>query len=124
MERFAMRPPMSRQSEGTNRKLGSVVSSWIYDENFRLVMDPLAHLAGASFADDDWRCLEHYLLLRRDQLDQERHIQWPLGTHTIHLYYQPGSSAVSFQIEADHDFELRADTLVYPLQQVVIHSDR
>ena len=107
-----------------NRKLDSVVSNWIYDENLRLFMEALAHFAGASFADDDWIGLEHDLLLRRDQLDQERHIQWPLGTRTIHLYYQPGSSAVSFQIEADHDFELRADTLVYPLQQVVIHSDR
>ena len=61
-----MRPPMSRQSEGTNRKLGSVVSSWIYDENLRLFMEALAHFAGASFADDDWIGLEHDLLgLRR-----------------------------------------------------------
>jgi hypothetical protein len=35
--------------------------------------------------------LEHDLLLRRDQLDQERHIQWPLGTHTVHLYYEARS---------------------------------
>lgn len=74
--------------------------------------------------DDDWIGLEHDLILRGDQLDSERHVEWPIAAYTVHLYYEPGGSAVSFQIEADHDFELRADTLVYPLQQVVIRADR
>lgn len=101
-----------------------MVGNWIYDENLRLFMEALAHFAGAPFDDDDWSHLEHDLILRRDQLDAERQVDWPLGEHTVHLYYEPGSSAVSFQINADHDFELRADTLVYLLQQVVIHADR
>ena len=42
----------------------------------------------------------------------------------MHLFYEPGSSAVSFQVEADDEFEIRADALVYPLQQVVIRQDR
>ena len=101
-----------------------MVDNWIYDENLRLFMEALAHFAGASFDDDDWVGLEHNLILRRDPPDRERHVEWPLGAHIVHLYYEPGSSAVSFQIEADHEFELRADTLVFPLQQVVIQADR
>jgi hypothetical protein len=104
--------------------LAGVVSDWIFDENLRLFMEALAHFAGATFDDDDWTGLEHDLILRRDQLDRERHVEWQLGTRTIHLFYEPGSSAVSFQLEADREFELRADTLVYPLQQVVIRADR
>jgi hypothetical protein len=101
-----------------------VVANWIYDENLRLFMQALAHFAGASFDDDDWMGLEHDLILRRDQLERERHVEWPLGERTVHLSYEPGSSAISFRIEADHDFELRADTLVCPLQQGVIRVDR
>ena len=101
-----------------------MVNNWIYDENLRLFMEALAHFAGATFDDGDWTGLEHDLILRQDQLDGERTLEWPLGEHMVRLYYEPGSSAVSFQIDADHDFELRADTLVYPLQQVVIHPDR
>jgi hypothetical protein len=101
-----------------------VVENWIYDENLRLFMEALAHFAGATFADDDWVGLERDLILRQDQLDRERHVEWPLGERTVHLFYQPGSSAVGIQVEADQEFELRADTLVYPLQQVMIRADR
>lgn len=104
--------------------LAAVVGGWIYDENLRLFMEALAHFAGATFEDDDWTGLEHDLILRRDQVDRERHVQWPLGTRTIDLYYEPGSSAVNFQLDADREFELRADTLVYPLQQIVVRPDR
>ena len=104
--------------------LAGVVSDWIFDENLRLFMEALAHFAGATFDDDDWTGLEHDLILRRDQSDRERQVEWPLGTRTINLFYEPGSSAVTFQLEADREFELRADTLVYPLQQVVIRADR
>jgi hypothetical protein len=104
--------------------LAGVVGDWIYDENLRLFMETLAHFAGATFDDHDWTALEHDLILRQDQLDRERHVEWPLGTRTIHLLYEPGSSAVGFQLEADHEFELRADTLVYAFQQVVVRADR
>jgi hypothetical protein len=104
--------------------LAGVVGDWIYDENLRLFMEALAHFAGSTFDDDDWTALEHDLILRRDELDRERHIEWPLGTRTIHLIHEPGSSAVGFQLEADREFELRADTLVYPFQQVVVRADR
>jgi hypothetical protein len=100
-----------------------VVSNWIYDENLRLFMEALAHFAGATFEDDDWIGLEHDLFLRRDQPDRERRVEWPLGERVVHLFYEPGSSAVSFHIEADREFEIRADTLVYPLQRV-IRQDR
>lgn len=99
---------------------GGVVEDWIFDENLRLFMEALAHFAGATFDDDDWLGLEHDLILRPDQPDQERHTEWPLGRHAVHLAYEPGSSAVSFQIEADAEFELRADTLAFSLQQVVV----
>lgn len=101
-----------------------MVGNWIYDENLRLFMEALAHFAGATFDDDDWIGLEHDLITRRDQFDRERHVAWPLAAYRVHLSYEPGSSAVSFQIEADHDFELRANTLAYPLQQVVMSADR
>jgi len=103
--------------------LASVVGNWIYDENLRLFMEALAFYAGATFDDDDWIALEHDLICRRDQLDRERHVEWPLGTRTIHLFYEPGSSAVSFQLDADRELELRADALVYPLQLIVVRPD-
>ena len=45
------------------------------------------------------------------------------GRCEIELFYEPGSSAVSFRLDADRDLELRADTLVYPMQQVVVRAD-
>ena len=107
-------------SSSGKRILAGVVADWIYDENLRLFMEALAYFAGGTFDDDDWIGLEHDLILRRDPLDHERHVEWPLGTRTIHLYYEPGGSAVSFQLEADREFELQANALVYPLQRVVI----
>jgi hypothetical protein len=101
-----------------------VVGNWIFDENLRLFMEALAHFAGASFDDDDWVGLEHDLILRRDRSDGERCVEWRFGPQSVHLSYEPGSSVVSFQIEADHDLELRADTLVFLLQRTVIRSDR
>jgi hypothetical protein len=101
-----------------------VVADWIYDENLRLFMEALAHFSSATFDDDDWLRLEHDLILRKDQLDRERRVEWPLGNATVQLFYEPGSSAVSFQVEADRELELRAETLVYPLQQVIVRADR
>lgn len=101
-----------------------VVGNWIYDENLRLFMEALAHFAGATFDEDEWVGLEHDLILRKDQLGRERRVERPLGAATIELFYEPGSSAVSFRLDADRDLELRADTLVYPMQQVVVRADR
>jgi hypothetical protein len=42
----------------------------------------------------------------------------------VQLLYEPGSSAVSFQVEADRELELRAETLVYPLEKVIVRADR
>lgn len=100
-----------------------MVEDWIYDENLRFFMEALAHFAGATFDDDDWIGLEHDLILRRDHLDQERHVEWPLGNGKLDLFYEPGGSAISFRLAADGELELRADTLVYVMQQVVVRVD-
>jgi hypothetical protein len=100
-----------------------VVANWIYDENLRLFIEALAHFSGATFDEDDWVGLEHDLILQPDQLDRERRVEWPLGDAKFELFYEPGSSVVSFQLNADHELELRADTLVYPLQQVIVRAD-
>jgi hypothetical protein len=100
-----------------------VVGNWIFDENLRVFMDALAHYSGGSFDDDDWIGLEHDLILRPDQLDRERRVEWPLGANTVVLTYEPGSSVVSFELDADDDLEVRADTLVYVLQLVLAKPD-
>jgi len=100
-----------------------MVGNWIFDENLRLFMEALAHFAGATFDEDDWVGLEYDLILRQDHMGRERRVEWPLGRAKIELFYEPGSSAVSFQVDADRDLELRADTLVYALQQVVVRAD-
>ena len=46
-----------------------------------------AHFAGAPFEEDDWIGLEHELILRRDQLDRERRVEWPLGERVVRLFY-------------------------------------
>ena len=89
----------------------AVVGDRIYDENLRFFIEALAHFAGATF-DDDWAGLEHDLVVRRDHLDQERHVEWPLGNLQLDLFYEPGGSAVSFRLAADAELELRGDTLV------------
>ena len=100
-----------------------MVEDWIYDENLRLFMEALAHFARGAFHDDDSTGLEHDLILRRDRVDQERHVEWPLGDSQLDLFYEPGGSAVSFRLTADAERELRADTLVYVMQQVVVRAD-
>jgi hypothetical protein len=114
----------SRLGAGVPTYARGVVANWIYEDNLRLFMEALAHFACVTFDDDDWIGLEHDLILRPDQVDRERHVEWPLGTRSIRLFYEPGSSAVSFRLEADRELELRADTLVYPLQHVIVRADR
>jgi hypothetical protein len=72
----------------------------------------------------DWTGLEHELIMRPDDLGLERHVEWPLGHIRVDLLYEPGSSAVSFRLAADAELELRADTLVYAMQHVVVRADR
>lgn len=97
-----------------------MVGNWIYDENLRLFMQALAHFSESSFDDDDWTGLNHDLIMRPDQLDRERHVKWRLGPAKLDLFYEPGSSAVSFTLKGDSTLEARAEALVYVLQEVVV----
>jgi hypothetical protein len=69
-----------------------MVGNWIYDENLRPFWRRSAYFVNTGFDDDDWIGLEYDLILRRDQLDRERHVEWPLGSRAVHLYFEPGSS--------------------------------
>jgi hypothetical protein len=100
-----------------------VVGKWIFDENLRFFMEALAYFSDASFDADDWTGLERALILRPDQLDRERHVKWRLGSARLDLFYEPGGSTVHFTLKADHELEVRAEALVYVLQEAVVRRE-
>lgn len=86
-------------------------------------MEALTYFSNVTFDEDDWTGLEHALILRPDQLDRERHVEWPLGSAMLDLFYEPGGSTVHFTLNAHHDLEVQADALVYVLQEAVVRRD-
>jgi len=43
-------------------------------------------------------------------------ITWPLGDVDVRFSYEPGDGVVVVSLNASHDLEVRADTLVFVLQ--------
>ena len=99
------------------------VGGWIPQEHVRYFVKTLAMFAGGDFGDDDWTGLD-YALFKEDLADGERVITWPLGDVDVRFSYEPGDGVVVVSLDANHDLETRADTLIFVLQDADTIRDR
>ncbi len=91
------------------------VGGWIPEEHVRYFVTTLAMDANSSFDDDDWTGLD-YALFTEDSSSGERRVTWPLGDLDLGFSYEPGDGVVVVSLDASHELEIRADTLVFVLQ--------
>ena len=90
---------------------------WVFEGNLRAFMDGLAHAVGYEFDDRDWTAVEHALFKGEDA--DERVLDYPLEGHAVarlRLLFEPGDSAVCFELRADPATIAQARTLTYLAQ--------
>lgn len=91
---------------------------WVFDDNLRPFLEALSDVVGYRFDSDDWTAVQQHVL-RGGSSGEDNVLDYPLkGSKEakLRLLYEPGGSAVSFQLWSDPETVAQARALVFLAQ--------